>query len=151
LEVKSKAVWFIVVLAILFGFISILFGLHFLLVSRFTGVGFLLGIMGIVFGVLDFIAAFFYWKTGKLAWFILLFGPAIFIQAIPETWSSVFILILPLILLLIVAGLLFWVTTKIPEKIMSQMPYVKCKKCGNLLMLDYQYCPYCGEPAKSKD
>jgi len=151
LETRSKAIWLLIASAVLFGFLSLIFGFYFLLTSPSTSVGFLFGIIGIVFGILDFIAAFFYWKTGKLTWFILLFGPAIFIQAIPETWSSVFIIILPLTLLVVVAGLLFWITTKIPEKIMAQIPYAKCKKCGNLLMLDYQYCPYCGEPAKSKD
>jgi hypothetical protein len=151
LEIRSKAVWLLIALAVLFGSLSLIFGFYFLLTSPSNSAVFLFGIIGIVFGILDFIAAFFYWKTGKLTWFILLFGPAIFIQAIPETWGSIFVIILLLTLLLVVAGLLFWITTKIPRKIMSRMPYVKCSKCGNLLMPDYQYCPYCGESTKSKD
>lgn len=149
MKLRPKPLWLLVVLAVLFGVLSLGFGLYLLSISP------LFGIVGIVFGFIDLIAAVLYWKTGRLSWFILLFGPVIFIPAIPipvplpETWAvTLLMFIFPLLFLVVTISIFFWMSSWFTRKIAAPGVYGSCRRCGAIFPQEYRYCPFCGEPVK---
>lgn len=138
------------------GILSLVSGLYFLLASPMFGVGFLFGVVGVIFGIVDLLVAFLYWRTGRLSWFILLVGPIVFIPAIqvpagiPEAWVfTLFLLIFPLVFFFIILGF-FWTVSWFPKKVLTQVAPAECKRCGASLVPGYRYCPFCGEPVKGE-
>ena len=149
MKLRPKPLWLLVVLAGLFGVVSLGFGLYLLSISP------LFGIVGIIFGVIDLVVAVLYWKTGRLSWFILLFGPVVFIPAIPmpvilpETWVvPLFMFIFPLLFLVVTIAVFFWMSGWFTWKVAASVVYVSCGRCGAILPQEYRYCPFCGDPAK---
>lgn len=149
MKLRPKPLWLLVVLAVLFGVVSLGFGLYLISVSS------LFGIVGIVFGAIDLIAAFLYWRTGRLSWFILLFGPVVFIPTIPmpiltsETWAvTLFMFIFPVLFLGVTIAIFFWMSGWFTRKVVASAVFVSCRRCGTILPQEYRYCPLCGEPVK---
>mgnify|MGYP001056871127 CR=1 FL=1 len=149
MKIKPKPLSFLVIIAALFGILSLVFGIYLLLYSP------LLGIVGVIFGIIDLVAAFLYWKTGRLSWFILLFGPIVFIPAVPtsiqfpEALGITFIVFLfPFIFFIAAVAIFFWISSRFTSKMAVQVREVACKKCEAILPKGYKYCPFCGEPVK---
>lgn len=149
MKLRSRPVWLLVVLAVLFGVVSLGFGLYLISVSS------LFGIVGIVFGAIDLITALLYWKTGRLSWFILLFGPVVFIPAIPmpvllpEAWTfTLFLFIFPMLFLMVTVAIFFWMSNWLTRKVAAPVVYRSCRRCGAGFPQEYRYCPFCGEPVK---
>lgn len=149
MKLSPKPPWLLVALAILFGAVSLGFGFYLLSISP------LLGIVGILFGVMDLIAAVLYWKTGRLSWFILLLGPVVFIPAMPipvllPGIATLFMVIFPLLFIVVTIAIFFWMSGWLTRKVTAPIAYGICRRCGATFPQDYRYCPFCGEPVKPK-
>ena len=149
---KPRIVWAIVILALVFAAVSLGFGFYILAFTPtpLGGLGLILGFAAIAFGIIDLIAAAFYWKTGRLGWLILLLGPVIFfpfgagiptVGLIEPFTIFVFMFILMIVFVVVSAGIFFWMTRRGLEHAMQTS---RCRTCGKIVPSGYQYCPFCG-------
>ncbi|MEM2851171.1 MAG: hypothetical protein QXW18_05130 [Candidatus Bathyarchaeia archaeon] len=152
---KPKVVWAMVILALVFAAISLSFGLYVLAFTPLGGLGLILGFVAIAFGIIDLIAAVYYWKTGRLGWLIFLLGPVIFFPfgaGIPtlglvEPFAIfIFMFMLMVVFVIVSIGIFFWMTRWGLE---HAMPTLRCRTCGTIIPSGYQYCPFCG--TKTRD
>jgi hypothetical protein len=152
---KPRIVWAIVILALVFAAVSLSFGFYILAFTPTPLGGLILGFAAIVFGIIDLIAAVFYWKTGRLGWLVLLLGPVIFfpfgagiptVGLIEPFTIFIFIFILMIVFVVVSAGIFFWMTRWGLEHAMQTS---RCRTCGKIVPSGYQYCPFCG--TKTRD
>jgi hypothetical protein len=154
---KPKIVWAMIILALVFAAISLCFGCYALAFTPtpLGGLGLILGLAAIAFGIIDLIAAVYYWKTGRLGWLILLLGPIIFfpfgagiptLGLIEPFTIFVFMFMLMIVFVIVSVGIFFWMTRWGLE---HAMPTLRCRTCGAIVPSGYQYCPFCG--AKTRD
>lgn len=152
MRIKTKPLSFLVILSAMFGILSLVFGAYLMLYSP------ILGVVGIIFGIVDLVVAFLYWKTGRLSWFILLFGPVVFIPAVPTSIQfpealgvTLIVFFFPFIFFIVAVMLFFWISGWFTRKTTMQIREAVCKQCEAIFPKGSKYCPFCGEPVKREN
>jgi len=77
-----------------------------------------------------------------LAWVVAAFdagGPSD-----PASASSALVLAIPVVVLLVIAGLTWFLLARDADEGSDAEPYVECPSCGRSILREWRLCPYCG-------
>lgn len=78
-----------------------------------------------------------------LAWFVGTFDTGTDASA-SLTPPSAVILIIPVVSLLLIVGVTWYLLTRGPDDAGSAQSYVQCSVCGRSVLREWRLCPYCG-------
>ncbi len=111
----KRPLWLVVAVigVTVFGLLSMIHGVMVMMTPGVLLLNYMFGIVGITFGVLDLVAAYTMWKTGR-PWFIMvLFGPlvAVFGSRLEIELDWLFMMMFLTIVLFFVVFLVFMIVT----------------------------------------
>jgi hypothetical protein len=115
MRVMKRPLWLVaaVIGITVFGLLSMIHGAMVMMTPDLSLLSYIFGIIGIAFGILDVIAAYTMWKTGR-PWFILfLFGPLVsfFGKPLEIELDWLFIIMFLMVALLVAVFLVFVIVT----------------------------------------
>ena len=82
-----------------------------------------------------------------LAWLVAAFDTGG--SSDPVSASSALVLAVPVVVLLVIGGLTWFLLTRDVEADGDAESYVECPSCGRSILREWRLCPYCGARAQS--
>ena len=82
-----------------------------------------------------------------LAWLVAAFDTSG--SSDPVSASSALVLAVPVVVLLVIAGLTWFLLTRDVEADGDAESYVECPSCGRSILREWRLCPYCGARTQS--